>query len=187
LKRFYFAAALLGLLSVGDRSEAGYTYFDFSFSSTSTSTSGHGTLATLANGNGTYTAVSGSLTDNVGDTGSALIANPNAPNGATAIPGTPTFFYDDQLAPNSNPSLTFNGLLFAVTGSPGEVANVYFNGPSYGIFISNASGATVLDDHTLSFTVSPASVPEPSSLVLCGSAGIIGLGFARMRRERAAC
>jgi hypothetical protein len=31
---------------------------------------------------------------------------------------------------------------------------------------------------------SPAAVPEPSSLAMCGLAGIVGLGVARLRRKR---
>jgi hypothetical protein len=42
------------------------------------------------------------------------------------------------------------------------------------------------DTATFTAVLSPASVPEPSSLVMCGIAGVAGLVVARVRRKRGA-
>jgi hypothetical protein len=56
-------------------------------------------------------------------------------------------------------------------------------GPITEVTVTPGSGLFVLIDN-LSFGTA-AAVPEPSSLVLCGMAGAIGLVVARVRRKRA--
>ena len=56
------------------------------------------------------------------------------------------------------------------------------------IVFSNLPGPTSFesDNHTFSATLQAPAVPEPSSLALCGIAGVIGLAVARARHKRAA-
>ena len=58
----------------------------------------------------------------------------------------------------------------------------------------SSDGLLEADNITLSFgsilsgtaPIVPNAVPEPSSLAICGIAGLIGLGYARRRRVLAA-
>jgi hypothetical protein len=176
MKPFFFVAALLGLLSLAGRAEAGLSYYDFSFSGGGIS--GSGTLTAESNGDGTYTAISstGTITgapDGVSDLGT-LVPNPNAP-GVDFADG---ISFDNQLLVGENPLLNDNGLMWI---SNGVYANLYNRGGTYYYLDSveylggNGTGTAV------SFTLS--SVPEPSSLVLAGTAALAGLGlYARRRR-----
>jgi hypothetical protein len=48
------------------------------------------------------------------------------------------------------------------------------------------SDNVVTPNGTFGVNVAPAAVPEPSSLALCGIAGLSGLGYARRRRKQVA-
>jgi PEP-CTERM motif len=176
-------AAIAMLVSLAGSTAKAEQIFDFTFYGTFTDTNGYGTLVADANGDGTYTAIGGTITDNIGDTGYTLVANPNAPGISTAPNG---FDFDDQLLPGQDPLLTGGGLLFGPGGSDaGAFVNIFSNGPgSYEIAKSDSS----LDDNPniIAFTLTPVSVPEPSSLALCGIASMIGVAYARARRKRAA-
>jgi hypothetical protein len=179
-RRMALMAIVVGLMGVpAGRAEAGLTYFDFTFSSTTTTNDGYGTLAATANGDGSYTAVSGTLFDNFGLDGLDLVPNPNPPGGAT--PPNPFFFYDDQLFPGQTQLIDINGLLFGPGGMTGGNMLVLFsNDPgNYSVGYPDETF-----DFSLTFTLT--SVPEPASLALCGIAGVVGLAVARVRRKRVA-
>ena len=141
-----------------------------------------GLLLGDANGDGTYTAVSGNGAVSDGTTLS-LISNPNPPSETLSPSGF--FLYDDQLLPGQNPSITNGGLLFSIV-SPGAYEggateiNIFSNGPGPGTYLYYANnGFNVYGTFTLT------AVPEPSRLVgligLCGM-GVVVLGW-RLRRD----
>ena len=174
--RLALGVALLGLVASAGRAEAGLTYFDFSFTDGG-ALSGSGTLVATANGDGSYTAVSGTLIDNFGDDGLALVPNPSPP-GEAIPPGNPGFYYDDQLFPGQDPTVDANGLLFGTGGGVAGTLLVIYGFPGEYFALDNAGNIGPM----VSFTLT--SVPEPSSLAMCAIAGAIGLVVARVRRKR---
>jgi hypothetical protein len=82
---------------------------------------------------------------------------------------------------------TFNSAFstYALATAIGPISGSSFinSGSSF----ATTAGGFVLTSTTgnVSFTATPAGVPEPSSLAMCGVAGMIGLVVARMRRKRA--
>ena len=105
-----------------------------------------------------------------------LIPNPTPPGEVLSPSGF--FLYDDQLLPGQNPLITNGGLLFSINGV--EV-NIFSNGPGPGTYeFYENNGFNILGN----FSLTPASVPEPSSLIL-GSFGIMaGLVTAFVRRRK---
>jgi hypothetical protein len=138
----------------------------FFYSFSGPGVSGFGTLSAVANGDGTYTAISdpGVVTStDLGTLPMNLITNPS-PTGLALSPSG-FFLYDDQLAPSANPMLTLGGLLFSAGGA--EI-NVYSNGPgAYTYYESNGFNVPV------NFTLTP--VPEPSRLFALS--GLLGMGL----------
>lgn len=142
----------------------------------------HGFLNAISNGNGTFTATSGSLIVDMGlDAGTySLFANPNAPNQSTSQSGA--FYYDNQLLPAQNPSITNNGLLFTGlnAGDPNAEINIFSNGgpnaDQHYVFNSNGyhSGAP-------NGTFTLQAVPEPFTMSL----GLASAGLFLRRRARA--
>jgi PEP-CTERM motif len=55
-----------------------------------------------------------------------------------------------------------------------------------GQLLSTVTYAALANQNTLGgeFNLTPTTVPEPSSLALCGLAGIVGLAITRVRRKR---
>ncbi len=149
-----------------------------------------GTLDATANGDGTYTATSGTITgfgpsyaDGVGGAMGMLIANPNAPAQSTSPMGA--FYYDDQAMPGQNPSITNGGLLFSVGGY--EV-NIFSNGPGPDTYTlqsyTSGTGYTAAANGNFALT-EVGSVPEPATWALM----LVGFGLAggayRASRKRA--
>ncbi len=66
-----------------------------------------------------------------------------------------------------------------IPGTPRFNAGFPSSLTSGGVLILNAATA-------VSFQASATAVPEPPSLGLCGIAGVVGLGYARLRRKSAA-
>jgi hypothetical protein len=158
-------------------SSASAVEFLFTFAGDGGINGASGTLDATANGDGTFTAVSGTITafgPVVAGSGT-LTANPNAP----AAAGSPSgfFTYDDQLLPGQNPLITNNGLLFDIGGA--EV-NIFSNGPGPDTYtIYNNDGDNANGDFALSQV---ASVPEPATWAMM----LVGVGFAggAMRASR---
>ena len=155
--------------------------FDFQFAGTNES--GSGTLNAIDNGDGTYTAISGSGTETVnGKTGNlALIFNP----GGQGVSNSPSgfFFFDNQLSPSAVAMLSDFGLLFSAT-TGGEV-NLSFD-PDLGYQFDSESQQSFQENGPISFSLdrAAADIPEPATWSLFGL-GLIGFVAAR-RRSRAA-
>ena len=151
--------------------------FDFSFSGGGII--GSGTLDATANGDGTFTAFSGTATVTGAPNGEStltLYANPSPPGEVLSPSGY--FIYDSQLLPGQNPLITNGGLLFI---SSGYEVNIFSNGPDGYTYYDN-SGFNIPVSFSLSEAVSPQSAPEPSTLILASIACVMGLGFGRRRR-----
>jgi hypothetical protein len=166
------------------------TTFDFSFIPTAgTDLSASGTLLGHPNGDGTYTAVSGTGTITYGTNTYAmsLFANPTPPGtsqayGFTYESGNYTFTFDDQLFPSSpvSPVDTW-GLLFSTTGAPSAATavNIYNNTQDPGgdqaflIYSNDVENGTLVLSQV-------SSVPEPGALsllftMLAGVGGLAGV------------
>jgi hypothetical protein len=200
MKQFVMAVAMFGLIAVGTpHVQAGLTsnmpsvggstaslppgadpLFDFSFSGGGIN--GSGTLDATANGDGTFTAFSGTATVTGAPNGEStltLYANPSSPGEVLSPSGY--FIYDSQLLPGQNPLITNGGLLFT---SSGYEVNIFSNGPGSYTYYDN-SGYNIPVSFSLSEAISSQSVPEPSTLILAGIACLMGLGFAWRRRCKA--
>ena len=85
--------------------------------------------------------------------------------------------------------VTVGGTLYGidtVTPSGSGAINIYTINTTTGV--ATATGVTVTGlnpGFTIDTAAYPAVVPEPSSIVLCGVAGVVGLAAARARRKRA--
>ena len=168
------AAMALGAMA----SSASAVTFLFSYTGDGGANGASGTLQATANGNGTYTATSGTITafGPVVSGSGVLTPDPTAP--AASFSPSGFFIYDDQLLPSQNPLLSNPGLLFDVGGA--EV-NIFSNGPGPDTYtLYNNDGANVNGDFALS-----AAVPEPATwaLMLAGF-GLAGAA-ARTSRKRA--
>jgi len=176
--------------------------FDFTYSDGTFT--GIGTLTATPNGDGSFTADSGSgIFGSVATGYSAMTLIPNgaAPdyNSGPFGPDSIMVIYDDQLFPSGSSYLDGGGLLFGFTGAgplgateinicgTSECTTATTSGPSqthipYG-FVMNDSNAT---SGTGNFTLvdPPAAVPEPSSLVVVVGASLLLLSARRKRASR---
>ncbi len=150
------------------------TTFLFRYTSNDGSEAASGTLSATANGDGTYTALSGAINalGPVAGAGS-LMANPAPPAASYSPSGF--FTYDDQLLVGQNPLITNAGLLFDIGGA--EI-NIFSNGPGPGTYqFYDNNGFNDFGNFALT------QVPEPATwglmLVGCGLAG------TAIRRRRA--
>jgi len=134
--------------------------------------SGSGTLQAINNGNGTFTATSGSgVFDGFAI---SLIANPSAPNSSNSPSGA--FYYDDLLFPTATPVIDSGGLLFSINGLGATELNICSVGAgcgtTYTALLNNGGGDTGR------FTLS--AVPEPSTLTFLGL-GLLGITTLKRR------
>jgi hypothetical protein len=180
--------AQAGLITGGGGAQSTF-YWTFT---NGTGTTGSGSLLASANGDGTFTALSGTGVVHSADFFGAinLVADPVAPG--NAISHSHYFFYDDQLHPGHNPLLTAGGLLFTTTSNTPLEVNIFGNGadqPSsyYENNGTNTKGTFTLSSASLSVNpggvINPALLAEPASLTLlgCGIAGLAFLGWQRRR------
>ncbi|MBY0583571.1 MAG: PEPxxWA-CTERM sorting domain-containing protein [Sphingomonas sp.] len=174
------AIVALALSTVATAASA--TTFVYSFSADNGAAGAFGTLEATDNGNGSFTATSGTITTfgTIAMGSGTLIPNPNAPAPST----TPTmngFFiiYDDLLFPGQNPLVNINGLAFNINGTN---INIYSpNGPSSYAVFDNGSTAVTPGNFSLSQV---AAVPEPATwaMMIVGF-GMIGAGIRSRKRQ----
>ena len=175
--------AFIAAATLPSRSEAATFYLtatgtDFSFSAT---------LQATANGNGSYTAVSGSgafgSSGLYANTPIALVPNPNAPqpydNG--------TWTWDNQLFPGSSQLLSAYGINFGYTFSSTQyyIAPWYDNGYVTQSIYSNGGtvpGSSALLTTGESSSVTLTAVPEPSTYAMA-LAGLACGGYSLFRRR----
>jgi hypothetical protein len=180
-------AAKAGLITGGGGAQ---TTFYWTFTN-GAGTTGSGSLLASANGDGTFTALSGTGVVHSADFfGSInLVADPVAPG--NAISHSHYFFYDDQLHPGQNPLLTVGGLLFTTNSNTPLEVNIFGNGASHPYSYYENNGTNTKGTFTLSSaapTTNPGGVvspllAEPASLTLLGC-GIAGLAFIGWQRRR---
>ncbi|MBV8666370.1 MAG: PEP-CTERM sorting domain-containing protein [Burkholderiaceae bacterium] len=178
----FFALVALGVNQAIANPGSSSSYFTFSFAGPQVS--GSGDFWATANGDGTYTATSGSETDSATGETISLIGNASAPWGTSYSPSG-AFYYDDQYQPNNDPIILLGGLMF--TGANGLEVNLWSTGPDSYVYdgwtpgngYSFGSGGTPI---TFAAEDPPvgSSVPEPATVALFGL-GILGL--ALMRRK----
>lgn len=165
---FAFGLGCLGTAHAGTNYSFLFDYSD------PTGNSAWGKLTATANGDGTYTAVSGfmDVTHGFDAPGTySLIGNPNAPGFATSPSGY--FYYDDQLLPSQNPSITVDGLLFGgTTPTSATEINLYSNGAGAAYTIYDNKGYTNGSNGSFSL----AAVPGPAAVLP------FALGLLRRRR-----
>lgn len=149
----------------------------FAFTFTGARVAGYGTLYATANGNGSFTATSGTgveTVDGVTD-GLTLVANPSGTANTTSSSGF--FYFDNQLLPDAIPMLQRGGLLF---NSSTEEINLFYNGANY-VWLHQADAYTSAPD-LVSFTLARVTeVPEPATTLLL----FIGLTVFAMTRRTA--
>jgi hypothetical protein len=143
--------------------------FQFTYTSFSNLDFASGTLDATDNGDGSFTASSGSgIYDGFDIT---LIPNPNGTAGATSPSGF--FNYDNQLFPSGNPVIDNGGLLFSINTGTATELNIYFAPPDTAFLNDGKNNAGT-------FTLS--AIPEPGSFGLT-TAALLAFGFL-LRRHR---
>jgi hypothetical protein len=185
---FFKALVLVGLMA-GANGTAEAATFEFDFSGGGISVIGM--LSAIPNGNGTFTATSGTAMQsgdpNVGSS-LTLVANPDAPSEiASTIPQPPSlgfgsdFNYDDQLLLGQKLLLSTGGLLF--TDINGYGVNLFAQ-PNYR-YLSYNSMTQGYAYESGTFTV---SIPELSTwaMLMVGAAGLGYAGRSRSKRQRLA-
>jgi len=178
--------AFIAAATLPSRSEAATFYLtatgeDFSYSAT---------LQATANGDGSYTAVSGSgafgSSGLYANTPIALVPNPNAPQDYAVG----EWFWNNQIFPENAPVLNGGGINFGYTFSSTQyyVASWYDNGYVTMSYYSNPIGqvpgsSALLTTGELS-SVTLTAVPEPSTCAMA-LAGLACGGYSLVRRRRA--
>ncbi|HEY5086686.1 MAG TPA: PEP-CTERM sorting domain-containing protein [Gemmatimonadaceae bacterium] len=150
----------------------------FFFQFTSGATSASGNLSAHSNGNGTFTATSGtgSVTGAAANGTFTLFGNPSAPGCANSGP----FNYDNQLNPTGNPLISYCGLLFTMDNG-GQQLNIYAMSNNTGSPYELDEAINGYDSHP-NGTFTLTTTPEPGSMALLGT-GLMGL-VPLVRRKR---
>jgi hypothetical protein len=170
----YFAVVLLAVcLMVPCIAQAD----GFTFQYTGGSSSASGELSATANGDGSFTAVSGSGLYSgftFVDVPITLYANPIAP--AEAISPSGAIGYDNQLFPSGGAAglISYWGLLFTMADT--SEVNIYQGGST---FDSYAGYLPSVGSDTGTFTLT--AVPEPGSILLMGTL-LLGVAGALKRK-----
>lgn len=160
---------LFCLVPLSFEARANTILYSFSYISSDLQHQATANLVATDNGNGTFTAISGSgFYDTYAIT---LIPNPNAPG--TAYSPTGYFYYDDLILPNQIPVVTNPGLLFSINHNGSTELNIFSEGTVYIAYLNNGSNGN--GSFAGTETPEPATVP----LTLISLAGIILLWWRR--------
>jgi hypothetical protein len=203
MKRMVFGMLFLGMLGIVGQAQAGLYYgqplpppggmppnsgigtdpvFDFTFASNDGSVLAFGSVDASSNGDGTFTAFSGSGTvagatpDNGGLT---LFPNPSPPGEVVSPSGF--FLYDNQVLPGQNPLITNGGFLFTL--ADGTELNIFSNGPGPGTYTLYENNGFNINGN---FALTELAVPEPSTLVLGCLGCVVSLVGACVRGRKVA-
>lgn len=173
MKPLSWSCLVVGLLALSPQSSRADFSFEISFSGGGVQ--GVGILNATSNGDGSFTAVSGSAFVIGAPRSGALtlLANPFSPSFVISPSGF--FFFDNQLFPGANPTLSEGGLLFLF--ADGTEVNIWGTGPSTYTY----ADSTGFQYDFLSFRLT--LVPEPSSLTMVAVALVPGLGVWWSRRR----
>ena len=134
-------------------------------------------LTATDNGNGTFTAISGSGFWDV-TTPIDLLLDASAPGIQYAADGL--FYFDDQLFPGNDPVLSVGGLMFSIALGNAQELNIWgVDGGRYEAMMNSGGGFSAASFGTATLS----GVPEPATLPLVVS-GIMGLGFGQYLRRR---
>ena len=180
-KIFVGCAAALAVAGAAVSAQA--ATFAYSFTSNDLSEAATGLLFATSNGDGTFTANSGTinLSGSFSDTGGGhLVADAAAPATMTSPSGF--FYFDNQLLPGQNPLVLNGGLLFVLSSAAHHEVNIFSNGPSP---VANAGTYTLMANtsETTNGAFSLTAVPEPASWALM-LVGFGGLGAVLRRRRQ---
>jgi hypothetical protein len=145
------------------------TIFNFSYISNDLLHEASATMDTIDNGDGTFTAISGSgFYDSYAIT---LIPNPTAPSASYSPSGY--FYYDDLVIPGQDPTITNPGLLFSIQDNGATELNIFSEGPSvYTAYLNNSLNTFG--------TFAAVQAPEPVTLPFV-FVGLALIGMLRLR------
>jgi hypothetical protein len=165
---------LFCLLPLSFAARANTISYSFSYISNDLQHQATAELVAIDNGNGTFTAISGSgFYDTYAIT---LIPNPTAPSASYSPSGY--FYYDDLIVPNQIPVVTNPGLLFSISDNGSTELNIFSEGSLYIAYLNNGSNGNG------SFAVT--ETPEPATIPLTLT-GILGMAFFILRRRTRSC
>ena len=159
--RLLSSLALLSALAIPAAAHA--DTFDFSATGSSGSFSGSGTLTASPQGGGGY------LISAISGTGVTGLIAPGGFNGN-----------DNLIFPAAMPTLDAHGFSFTDVNGPDHYrVNIFNNEEGYFAFLKDADNLT--QTVPVTFDLTTAATPEPSTLVLLGT-GILGLAGAVRRK-----
>ncbi len=203
-EKFFCGALALLMAGAGHATSCLASFYDFTVNDGAGDV-GHGTLTTTSPsgwGDDSQLAVSGLLsvtaTQNAGLLPLGNYSLIPTPGGTVSTSGTGGFFIDSLVYPlndaasgnnnanlSGNPSyLTNDGLLFGTNGT--FEINIWGNGGAINYALYTATSGPTYGVTTGSgglFTLQ--QVPEPSSLILAGVAGVVAVGCGLRRRRQA--